>query len=75
MWDFKAPQSVPSLGVWGLGKARSLRKARVGPDAEDGTTRARVTSQRTLAFWRDRFLLGHFDDDFLQIFELKCTKW
>jgi hypothetical protein len=64
MWDFKVTRSALGLGVWGLGKARGLGKVRVGPDAEDSTTQARVTSRCTLAFWLDRFLLSHFDYDF-----------
>jgi hypothetical protein len=68
------------LGVIPASGIRDLGKAGVGPDAEDGAAqerraRARATSRRTLGSARDHFILGHFDHDFLPIFELKCTRW
>jgi hypothetical protein len=54
-----------SEGAGGIG--RRGRRGAGAAGAGYGAAHAR--------FRRDRFILGHFDHDFLPIFELKCIRW
>jgi hypothetical protein len=78
--DSHGARAVCGLGAWTSGRAAASGRStwERGPVVwrvrRGAGAPARATSRRS-RFWRNCFILGHFEHVLLPIFELKCTKW